>query len=168
MKQTAIAVGLLIAGLVGLTALPTVHSPSLTAASAPASGENPVLVNTCLISNDIQTMAAFYQRVLKITPQFNGESYAEVRTGTGILSLFDARAQESYIPGSAESSANRSAILEFRVADVDREYARLQSIVKIWVKPPTTQPWGTRSIYFRDPYGNLVDFFSPAPGPDKP
>jgi catechol 2,3-dioxygenase-like lactoylglutathione lyase family enzyme len=30
-----------------------------------------------------------------------------------------------------------------------------------WVKGPTTQPWGTRSIYFRDPDGNLVDFFAP-------
>jgi len=28
------------------------------------------------------------------------------------------------------------------------------------VKPPTTQPWGTRSVYFRDPDGNLVDFFA--------
>ena len=52
-------------------------------------------------------------------------------------------------------------ILEFRVADVDQEYGRLQSLVKIWVKPPTTQPWGTRSIYFRDPDGNLVDFYTP-------
>lgn len=24
-------------------------------------------------------------------------------------------------------------------------------------------PWGTRSIYFRDPDGNLVDFYSPVP-----
>jgi catechol 2,3-dioxygenase-like lactoylglutathione lyase family enzyme len=51
-------------------------------------------------------------------------------------------------------------ILEFRVADPDGEYARLQGIVKTWVKPPTTQPWGTRSIYFRDPDGNLVNFFA--------
>jgi catechol 2,3-dioxygenase-like lactoylglutathione lyase family enzyme len=53
-------------------------------------------------------------------------------------------------------------ILEFRVSDVDQEYVRLQSLVKTWVKPPTTQPWGTRSIYFRDPDGNLVDFYTPA------
>jgi len=28
------------------------------------------------------------------------------------------------------------------------------------VKPPTTQPWGNRSIYFRDPDGNLINFYS--------
>ena len=50
--------------------------------------------------------------------------------------------------------------LEFEVADVDQEYSRLQTIVKHWVKPPTAQPWGTRSIYFRDPDGNLIDFYA--------
>lgn len=56
-------------------------------------------------------------------------------------------------------------ILEFSVANVDEEYARLHGLVKQWVKGPTTQPWGTRSIYFRDPDGNLVDFFTPANSP---
>lgn len=59
---------------------------------------------------------------------------------------------------------NKSAILQFRVRDVDKEYARLQGIVKTWVKPPTNQPWGTRSFYFRDPDGNLVDFYGPLAG----
>jgi len=26
--------------------------------------------------------------------------------------------------------------------------------------PPTTQPWGNRSMVFRDPVGNLVNVFS--------
>jgi catechol 2,3-dioxygenase-like lactoylglutathione lyase family enzyme len=52
-------------------------------------------------------------------------------------------------------------ILEFHVADVDHEYARLQPLVTIWVKKPTTQPWGTRSVYFRDPDGYLVNFCMP-------
>jgi uncharacterized glyoxalase superfamily protein PhnB len=65
------------------------------------------------------------------------------------------------MPGSAEAAKNRSMILEFRVADVDREYRRLQGLVKTWVKPPITQPWGTRSFHFRDPDGNLVDFYTP-------
>jgi uncharacterized glyoxalase superfamily protein PhnB len=80
----------------------------------------------------------------------------------GVLAIFSADAQEKYIPGSAAAGNNKSAILEFRVAEVDLEYARLQGLVKTWVKPPTTQSWGTRSIYFRDPDGNLVDFYAPA------
>jgi len=51
-------------------------------------------------------------------------------------------------------------ILEFKVTDVDAEFARLQGFVKTWVKPPTNQPWGTRSFHFRDPDGNLVDSYA--------
>jgi len=80
-----------------------------------------------------------------------------------VLSIFSYRAQEKYIPGSAVAEKNRSVILEFRVANVDAEYRRLQGLVKTWVKPPTTQPWGSRSIYFRDPDGNLVDFYTLVP-----
>jgi catechol 2,3-dioxygenase-like lactoylglutathione lyase family enzyme len=51
-------------------------------------------------------------------------------------------------------------MLEFRVADVDEQYARLQRLDIEWVKPPSTQPWGNRSIYFRDPDGNLINVYS--------
>jgi uncharacterized glyoxalase superfamily protein PhnB len=78
-----------------------------------------------------------------------------------VLAIFSAASQERYIPGSAEGAVNKSVVLEFGVANVGQEYSRLQSVVKTWVKPPTTQPWGTRSVYFRDPDGNLVDFFTP-------
>jgi catechol 2,3-dioxygenase-like lactoylglutathione lyase family enzyme len=119
-------------------------------------------VNTCLITANVDQLVQFYEPILALKAQRSGKDYAEFRTGAGVLAVFSAAAQEKYIPGSAEAAKNRSAILEFRVSDVDQEYVRLQSLVKIWVKPPTTQPWGTRSIYFRDPDGNLVDFYTPA------
>ena len=93
--------------------------------------------------------------------RWSGENYAEFPTGVGTLAIFSAEAQEKYIPGSTKALGNRSVILEFRVADVDQEYRRLQDLVKTWVKPPSTQPWGTRSVYFRDPDGNLIDFYAP-------
>lgn len=119
-----------------------------------------VLSNTCLITNDVRGMSDFYAHVLRLEPVKTGDNYVEFRTGAGTLALFAADAQEKYIPGSATAAQNQSSILEFRVSDPDREYARLHDFVK-WVKGPTTQPWGTRSIYFRDPDGNLVDFFAP-------
>lgn len=162
MERMIIVACLLLTGLGNLVIASPARSESNPTTSAPDSSENPVLINTCLISNNVQQLAAFYQKVLKIAPRFDGGDYVEFKTGAGVLTIFDAHAQERYIPGSAEPSANRSAILEFRVANVNTEYARLQSIVKTWVKPPTTQPWGTRSIYFRDPDGNLVNFFTSA------
>ncbi len=120
----------------------------------------PALITTCLITNDVKALGDFYERVLQIKPHASGDTYVEFPTAAGTLAIFDAREQEKYIPGAAQAGQNKSAILEFNVANVDQEYSRLQGIVKAWVKPPTTQPWGTRSIYFRDPDGNLVDFFT--------
>jgi catechol 2,3-dioxygenase-like lactoylglutathione lyase family enzyme len=121
----------------------------------------PRLINTCLVTNDVKRLAAFYAQVLGIEAHRVDATYVDFRTNTAVLALFAAEAQEKYIPGSATAGQNHSAILEFQVTDVDQEYARLNGLVQHWVKGPTTQPWGTRSIYFRDPDGNLVDFFAP-------
>ncbi len=127
----------------------------------PELGQTPMLMNTCLITSNVKQLVNFYESALVLKAKWSGEAYAEFPTGVGVLAIFSAEAQEKYIPGSAEAAKNKSTILEFRVANVDQEYARLQNLVKTWVKPPTTQPWGTRSIYFRDPDGNLVDFYTP-------
>jgi len=119
----------------------------------------PILMNTCLITTNVNRLVNFYEGVLGIQAERSGNDYAEFRTGVGVLAIFSADAQEKYIPGSAEAGDNKSSILEFKVANVDQEYARLQPLVTAWVKKPTTQPWGTRSVYFRDPDGNLVDFY---------
>jgi uncharacterized glyoxalase superfamily protein PhnB len=44
---------------------------------------------------------------------------------------------------------------------VDAEYARVRDVVPEVVQAPTAQPWGNRSLLFRDPDGNLVNFFTP-------
>jgi catechol 2,3-dioxygenase-like lactoylglutathione lyase family enzyme len=144
------------------------------AASAQSSGSLPpdpahipTLTTTCLITRHVRRLVDFYEPILAIKAKWSGGDYAEFSTGAGVLAIFSEEAQERYIPGSTHTSGstkaatNRSMVLEFRVADVDQQYRRLQSAVKTWVKPPTTQPWGTRSIYFRDPDGNLVDFYTP-------
>jgi uncharacterized glyoxalase superfamily protein PhnB len=141
----------------------TSWSPSLLRVdNHPPSGPSgvPKLMHACLITNNVNQLIQFYEPILALKAQRSGEDDAEFRTGMGVLALFSEAAQERYIPGSAEPRNNKSVILEFQVADVDKEYVRLQSFVKTWVKPPTTQPWGTRSVYFRDPDGNLVDFYA--------
>ena len=156
--KTLVYIRLLVLVLAG-----TATASGLPPTSNTQSSKNrtPVLVTTCLITNDVKRLTDFYQRVLDTKPHFSGENYAEFRTGAGILAIFDAQAQEKYIPGSTKAGQNSSAILQFRVGDVDVQYAALRDFVKTWVKPPTNQPWGTRSIYFRDPDGNLIDFFAP-------
>jgi catechol 2,3-dioxygenase-like lactoylglutathione lyase family enzyme len=137
--------------------------PAIFVAGWPANPQSsaPKLANMCLITSNVNRLVEFYEPILGLKATRPSEDYAEFSTGGAVLAIFSEAAQGKYIPGSAEAAKNKGMILEFRVADVDREYRRLQSLVKTWVKPPSTQPWGTRSIYFRDPDGNLVDFFAP-------
>jgi len=121
----------------------------------------PMLSKTCLITSNVRRLVDFYEPILNLKATWSGKDYAEFPTGVGVLAIFSVEAQENYIPGASEAANNKSMVLEFRVDDVDREYRRLEGLVKTWVKPPTTQPWGTRSVYFRDPDGNLVDFYTP-------
>ncbi len=62
----------------------------------------------------------------------------------------------------AQPAQNRSVIIEFRVEDVDKDYERLADYLQDKVvQKPTTMPWGNKSLLFRDPDGNLVNFFTP-------
>ena len=114
----------------------------------------PALVNTCLITKDVNRLVQFYEPVLALKAKRSGEDYAEFQTSVGVLAIFSEDAQERYIPGSAEAAKNNSVVLEFRVASADQEYRRLYSPVKTWVKLPSTQPWGTRSTSIHPPSVN--------------
>lgn len=118
------------------------------------------LVRTCVMVSNVAALRDFYQEVLRVKPNTDFPEYAEFDIGGGGLALFDVKLHEKLAPGSAKAGQNKCSMLEIQVDDVDREYSRLRDRVKDWVKPPTTQPWGTRSIYFRDPEGNLVNFFT--------
>jgi predicted enzyme related to lactoylglutathione lyase len=59
-----------------------------------------------------------------------------------------------------QPASNKTIIIEFLVADVDAEFARLQDDLDDVVLEPTTMPWGNRSTLFRDPDGNIVNIFS--------
>jgi predicted enzyme related to lactoylglutathione lyase len=44
---------------------------------------------------------------------------------------------------------------------VDDDYERIKDLTNDIVQKPTTMPWGNRSLLFRDPDGNLINFFTP-------
>jgi catechol 2,3-dioxygenase-like lactoylglutathione lyase family enzyme len=53
-------------------------------------------------------------------------------------------------------------IIEFLADDVDGVHQNLAGFVEDFVNEPATMPWGNRSLLFRDPDGNLVNFVTPA------
>jgi hypothetical protein len=42
-----------------------------------------------------------------------------------------------------------------------QEFKRLSKHISEFVQKPTLMPWGNSSILFKDPDGNLVNFFTP-------
>lgn len=135
-------------------------SISVTWAQTPP-GHTPMkLASTRIVTKNVPALAAFYEKVTEIAP-VGTDTYVEIRTPGSVLAIADEESVKKSNAGAAVGAANHSVILEFEVADVDVERARLNSFITHWVLEPTDQPWGNRSMLFRDPDGNLINFYTP-------
>lgn len=118
-------------------------------------------ISTRIITADAKRLVAFYELVTGVSAIWGNELFAEIPTPIGTLAIGSDKTVPLFGEGSAQPAANRSAILEFIVEDVDSEYERLRDHVADIVTRPTTMPWGNRALLFRDPDGNLVNLFTP-------
>ena len=117
-------------------------------------------VSTRLVAADIKGMVGFYEMVTGQSAEWLAPVFAEIVTPSATLAIGGAEAVALFKEGSAEPASNRTAILEFMVADVDSDFARLKGKVEV-VHEPKTMPWGNRTVQFRDPEGTLVSLFTP-------
>jgi predicted enzyme related to lactoylglutathione lyase len=112
-----------------------------------------------VITDDLERLVAFYELLLAVPAARPAPVFAEFHTSTGGLAIASAATVAMLGEGAPLPGSNRSVILEFLVADVDAEFARIEPSVPEVVLAPTTMPWGNRSALFRDPDGNLVNLF---------
>jgi predicted enzyme related to lactoylglutathione lyase len=126
------------------------------------------LVQSRIVTDDVERLAGFYARLLGVPAALN-DYYVEVQAGPASVGFSRRRFTEYRDDDRDGAAAGRQSrdevILDFLVGDVDDEYPRIAALGVEWVMPPTTQPWGNRSMIFRDPAGNLVNVFS-RPRPD--
>ncbi|NIJ54454.1 VOC family protein [Dyadobacter arcticus] len=116
-----------------------------------------------IITADINRLVPFYEKISGMPVTKYTDDFAELRTSLATLAIGSIRTLALFGGDKVASAANnRSAIIEFRVDNVDDTYLKLAEFLgDAVVQKPTTMPWGNRSLSFRDPDGNLVNFFTP-------
>ena len=78
-------------------------------------------VSTRIITADVKRLVAFYEMVTGAAAVWGNELFAEIPTPVGTLAIGSDQTVPLFGAGSAEPAANRSAILEFLVEDVDAD-----------------------------------------------
>ncbi len=126
------------------------------------------LVQTRFVTDDVAGMTAFYAQLAETGAPLN-DYYTEVSTSLAGVAFSRRRFVESDAcsDGCGVAVPGR-VILDFAANDVERERRRVSALDVEWVMPPTDQPWGKRSMMFRDPDGNLVNVFGPIPSTVRP
>jgi predicted enzyme related to lactoylglutathione lyase len=121
------------------------------------------LASVRIITKDIQPLVEFYEKVTGSSLTIYTPDFAELRSAQATLAIGSTNTLAFFgATDIMQPAANSSAIIEFRVEDVDSKYQEIADYIKdSLVQPPTTMPWRNRSLLFKDPDGNLVNFFTP-------
>lgn len=121
------------------------------------------LTSLRIITAIINPMVEFYETVTGVPATVYTPDFAEIKTPLATLAIGSVNTLAFFGDADmAKPAQNRSVIIEFQVEDVDARYQAIQKYIKPnLVQQPTTMPWGNRSLLFRDPDGNLVNFFTP-------
>ena len=113
----------------------------------------------CIITKDIARLVGFYRELLQVDVQQDGDNFSFNVAGAG-LTIFSYQGMENMAPRCMEGTGFGGYTIDFEVEDVDLEYKRITGMGISIVKRPLSYPWGSRSTWFRDPDGNLINFFA--------
>jgi catechol 2,3-dioxygenase-like lactoylglutathione lyase family enzyme len=123
----------------------------------------PPRLKCTVVTENVEELRRFYTGVLQAEPSAEGEGYVEWSTEGAKLALFHHDQQDELASASVNMGERGRIMLDFEVDDVDAEYARFSGLGTNFVKELTTQPWGNRSFWLRDPDGNLINVFTHMP-----
>jgi catechol 2,3-dioxygenase-like lactoylglutathione lyase family enzyme len=121
-----------------------------------------------LLVGDFPATFRFYREIVGLPTTYSPESggpYAEFELGGDkYLGLFDRALMLEAVgrPAELERTQDVHAMLCISVPDVNAEARRLEALgVELAAPPADHESWGMRTVYVRDPEGNLVEFYGP-------
>lgn len=119
------------------------------------------LASLRIITPEIKRSVQFFEKITGFSAHWYTEDFAEITTGTCNLAIGSTRTMSLFGKDLTSPGNNNSVIIEFLVENVDEQYNNIKDLLSEIVQQPTTMPWGNRSLLFRDPDGNLINFFTP-------
>lgn len=116
--------------------------------------------STRLIARDIQAVVGFYEKLTNRKAEWLAPVFAEIVTTGATLAIGSAETVALFKEGTVEPAANRTAIIEFQVDDVEALFSQLKDELEV-VLEPKMMPWGNLAAQFRDPEGTIVGLYTP-------
>ncbi|AVO36769.1 VOC family protein [Pukyongiella litopenaei] len=114
-------------------------------------------------TDDVAGTAAFYQDHFGFRPAFAADWYVHLQSAADpSVNIAVLDGQHETIPEPGRGTA-RGIILNFEVADVDAEHARLADAGLPILKPLCDEAFGQRHFITADPNGVLIDVITPIP-----
>lgn len=115
---------------------------------------------TVIFARDMPAMRRFYGEVMEF-PLYNelGPSWIAYRVGASLLALTE---RGLMFTDPAPPQGALSVQLAFRVTPQD-VHACAEALARREVEivsGPTDQPWGHRTVFFRDPDGNVLEIYA--------
>ena len=114
-----------------------------------------------LLCEDMAASRAFYRDVMRFSVVEDQEDWVRFRVGSSFLTLRPRGQWLCWHDGDGVSGA-ASVQLAFRVdaENVSECYAELTEKEVDVIDPPRDQDFGHRTLFFRDPEGNVVEIYA--------
>ena len=122
------------------------------------------LASVRVITDDLPQLVRFYQVLTGATPQYLTDDFVELVTPSATFALSTPERVAFITDNPPRAAANRTAIVEFVVQDVESLLAHMKTELGDdldIVQAPTMMPWGNMSVLIRDPEGSLINLYTP-------
>ncbi|HEY9405873.1 MAG TPA: VOC family protein [Nitrososphaera sp.] len=128
------------------------------------------VVETCIYCSDLQSMKNFYVRILGLSViQEERDRLIFLKAGKSMLLIFDpmqTRTNNGSLP--VHGALTPPSSIHFAMEIEEQEYHASKQLLasnKIAIEKEVNWDSQAKSIYFRDPAGNLVELITPGAWP---